>query len=93
MIPGNTDVTEYEDVSVGADVEGNPAPYVAWVSQNGSILQNQTKDFNYTLTKITRKQNGTYQCIATNHLDKDMEDFVINVQCKCSLCSRIDVDL
>ena len=93
MIPVNTDVTEYEDVSVGADVEGNPAPYVAWVSQNGSILQNQTKDFNYTLTKITRKQNGTYQCIVTNHLDKDMEDFVINVQCKCFLCSWIDVDL
>ena len=93
MIPVYTDVTENEDVSLGAVVEGNPEPYVAWVSQNGSVLQNKTEQFNYTITKITRKQNGTYQCIATNHLDKDVEDFVINVQCKCSMCSWIGVDL
>ena len=78
---------------LGAVVEGNPAPRVAWVFQKGSVLQNKTGDFNYTITKITKEQNGTYQCIATNHLGKDVKDFVINVQCKSSLCSRIGVDM
>ena len=77
---------------LGAVVEGNPAPHVAWVFQKESVLQNKTEGFNYNITKITREQNGTYQCIATNHLDKDVEDFVINVQCRSSLCSWIGVD-
>ena len=82
MIPGNTSVTEFEDVSLGAVVEGNPAPYVAWISQNGSILQNQTKDFNYTITRITREESGRYQCVATNPVDNHSVDFWINVECK-----------
>ena len=82
MTPGNITVNEYEDVSLGAVVEGNPAPYVAWVSQKGSVLQNQTEQFNYTITNITRKDRGKYQCVATNPVDKDTKDFVINVKCK-----------
>ena len=82
VTPGNTTVTEFEDVSLGAVVEGNPAPYVAWVSQNGSVLQNETDGFNYTITRITREQKGAYKCVATNPVNKDSKDFVINVKCK-----------
>ena len=82
MTPGDTTVNEYEDVSLGAVVEGNPAPYVAWVSQNGSVLQNQTEQFNYTITNITREDRGKYQCVATNPVGKDSKDFVIDVKCK-----------
>ena len=84
MAPDDTTVTEYEDVSLGAVVEGNPAPYVAWVSQKGSVIQNQTEQFNYTITNITRKGRGKYQCVATNPVGKDTKDFVINVKCKCA---------
>ena len=80
VTPGNTTVTEFEDVSLGAVVEGNPAPYVAWVSQNGSVLQNKTEQFNYTITNITRKDGGKYQCVATNPVGKDTEEFVIIVK-------------
>ena len=89
--PTSTTVTEFEDVSLGAVVEGNPAPHVAWVSQNGSVLQNKTEQFNYTITRITRKDSGKYQCIVTNQLGSDREDFVINVRCKCPLCRLISV--
>ena len=82
VTPGDTSVNEFEDVSLGAVVEGNPAPYVAWVSQKGSVLQNQTEQFNYTITNITRKGRGKYQCVATNPVGKDSKDFVINVKCK-----------
>ena len=82
VTPGNMTVTENEDVSLGAVVEGNPAPYVAWVSQNGSVLQNKTEQFNYTITNITRKDRGKYQCVATNPVDNHFVDFWISVQCK-----------
>ena len=84
VIPGNTSVTEYEDVSLGAVVEGNPAPYVAWVSRNGSVLQNKTEGFNYTITSITQKETGRYICIATNSLGSHMREFVISVKGKRS---------
>ena len=87
--PGNTTVTEFQDVSLGAVVEGNPAPYVSWVSQSGSVLQNKTGGFNYTITKITRKEMGTYKCIATNSLGSHRREFVISVKGKsCALCKR-----
>ena len=87
VTPGDTAVTEFEGVSLGAVVEGNPAPYVAWVSQKGSVLQNKTEGFNYTITRITREQSGRYQCIATNHLGNHKREFEINVLCKCALYS------
>ena len=80
MTPGNITVNEYENVSLGAVVEGNPAPYVAWISQKESVLQNQTEQFNYTIANITRKDRGKYQCVATNPVGKDTEDFVIIVK-------------
>ena len=91
--PSSTAVNETDNVTLAAVVEGNPAPHVAWVFRKESVLQNKTGGFNYTITKITREQNGTYQCIAMNHLGSDREDFVINVQCRSSLCSWIGVDL
>ena len=79
---------------LGAVVEGNPAPHVAWVFQKESVLRYETGDFNYTITNIKREQNGTYQCIASNHLGEDVKDFVINVHCKSFfVCSRIGVCL
>ena len=84
MIPGNTNVSEYEDVSVGAVVEGNPAPYVAWISQNGLVLQNKTEGFNYTITRIRQKETGRYMCIATNSLGSYRREFVISVKGKRS---------
>ena len=85
VTPGDTTVTEFEDVSLGAVVEGNPAPYVAWVSQKGSVLQNQTEQFNYTISKITRRDGGKYQCIAKNHLGSRTSEFEINVSYRKSL--------
>ena len=85
MTPVHTSVTEHEDLSFVAVVEGNPAPYVAWVSQNGSVLQNKTEQFNYTITNITREDRGKYQCVATNPVGKDTKDFVINVKCKFAI--------
>ena len=90
MTPGDTTVNEYEDVSLGAVVEGNPAPYVAWVSQKGSVIQNQTEQFDYTITNVTRKDRGKYQCVATNSVGKDSKDFVINVKCKFATVQQVD---
>ena len=91
MTPGDTTVNEFEDVSLGAVVEGNPAPYVAWISQKGSVLQNKTGQFNYTITKITRKDRGKYQCVATNHLGSDKREFEINVLCKSKFLLNLSV--
>ena len=90
VTPGNITVKEYEDVSLGAVVEGNPAPYVAWISQNGSVLQNKTEQLNYTIANITRKGRGKYQCVATNPVAKDSKDFVINVKCKFATVHQVD---
>ena len=90
MTPVHTNVTEHEDLSLGAVVEGNPEPYVAWVSQNGSVLQNKTEQFNYTITNITREDRGKYQCVATNPVGNDSKDFVINVKCKFATVHQVD---
>ena len=85
MRPGTTTVSETDNVPLGAVVEGYPAPHVAWVFRKESVLQNKTEGFNYTITNIKRNESGTYQCIATNHVGKDMKEFVINVECKSSI--------
>ena len=71
-----------------AVVEGHPAPHVAWVFRKELVLQNKTGDFNYTITNIKRNESGTYQCIATNHVGKDVKDFVITVECKSSIYKK-----
>ena len=86
--PGNTTVSETDNVTLGAIVEGNPAPHVAWVFRKESVLQNKTEGFNYTITNIKGKGSGTYQCIATNHVGKDMKEFVITVECKSSIYKK-----
>ena len=88
MRPGNTTVSETDNVPLGAVAEGNPAPHVAWVFRKELVLQNKTGDFNYTITNIKRNESGTYQCIATNHVGKDMKEFVITVECKSSIYKK-----
>ena len=88
MRPGNTTVSETDNVPLGAVVEGYPAPHVAWVFRKESVLQNKTGDFNYTITNIKRNESGTYQCIATNHVGKDVKEFVITVECKSSIYKK-----
>ena len=88
MRPGNTTVSETDNVPLGAVAEGNPAPHVAWVFRKELVLQNKSGDFNYTITNIKRNESGTYQCIATNHVGKDMKEFVITVECKSSIYKK-----
>ena len=90
VTPGDITVSETDNVTLGAVVEGNPAPYVAWVSQKGSILQNKTEQFNYTITNMTREDRGKYQCVATSLVGEDTKDFVVSVKCEFNLVPLVD---
>ena len=77
-------VTAIEDdhVVLVCTAKGYPAPHVAWIAPNGTVLQNQTTDTNLTLPNVSRHSSGTYQCNATNKLGSDSATVELDVLCK-----------
>ena len=73
------------NVTLVCMAEGNPAPHVAWIAPNGSYLQNGTSEANLTLNKLSRHDNATYWCNATNQVGSDSAPFKLNVFCKSCL--------
>lgn len=55
-------------VTLSCVVNGHPAPYVAWLSPSGALLQNRTSpsDTNLTIARVTRREVGVYTCVASN---------------------------
>ena len=71
-------------VSLSCIGKGNPDPYVAWISPNGTMLQNTSSltNTNLTINNVTRPFCGVYTCIASNMFgtDKEMTSIVCKLQ-------------
>ena len=79
---------EGRDVTLVCTAEGNPAPHVAWIAPNGSYLQNGTSEARLTLNKLSRHDNATYWCNATNQVGSDSALFKLNAFCKSPIFPR-----
>ena len=72
------------EVTLHCDVTGNPSPYVAWIDASGTVLQNSTNVTSYTISDVTRIDEGNYTCSASNIAGKDVNSTRIHdVLCKC----------
>ena len=74
---------EGNKVTLNCNVTGNPTPYVAWMNVNGTVLQNSTIRTGYTISEVTRNDEGNYTCKATNTVGEDVAyTNILDVQCE-----------
>ena len=66
-------------MTIGCVAVGNPVPYLAWLSPDGTVLQNRTSpsDTNLTLPTATRLVVGVYTCVASNPYGTDRKQSII----------------
>ena len=82
VILADVTVAEGSNVTLPCTAEGYPTPHVAWIAPNGTVLQNRTTDTNLTVTDVTHRNNGTYQCVASNDLESSSVKVNLIVFCK-----------
>lgn len=81
MINVNTTIfTEGEDAILFCDVSGVPPPLVSWFNDKNDNVNNGSL---WKLSSVSRNDNGTYQCIASNTCGMDSKTFDVIVQRKC----------
>ena len=71
--------TEGEDATLFCNVSGVPRPVVSWFNDKN---KNVTNGSLWKLLNISRNDNGTYRCEASNNCAMDSKTFDIIVQCK-----------
>lgn len=77
-------VNEGTNVSLCILVDSNPAPFVFRWSKGRTELINKTSMTSscYTLSNITRKENGNYTCTAENEIGQGSISTTVLVECK-----------
>ena len=76
-------VCEESQVTLHCDATGNPVPYVAWIDASERVLQNSTNITSYTISQVTRNDEGNYTCKAGNTVGEDISSTnIMDVQCK-----------
>ena len=77
--PGNTAVTEGENVTLFCNASGNPMPNITWTRVGGEKSYGET----LSLPHITRSEHGTLTCVASNGVEQPATaSFNIDVQCE-----------
>ena len=76
-------VCEGSQVTLYCEITGKPSPFVAWISANGTVLQNSTSVTSYTISQVMRNDEGNYTCKASNAIGEDFNSTsILDVQCK-----------
>ena len=74
---------EGDKVTLHCNVTGNPSPYVTWINGNGNVFQNSTNVTSYTISEVTRNDEGNYTCKASNTVGENVGSTnILDVQCK-----------
>ena len=80
-ISKNQTVNETNDVKLSCRATGTPAPNVTW-SKAGNENNILSSNSFFTMTNISREQDGLYWCTADNGLSKAVASTRITVQCR-----------
>ena len=83
-VSNNQIVKAGDQVELQCVVSGSVAvpTHVAWVKEEGGVIQNDTVKRNYTISSVKIEDAGVYTCVATNAYGKDHKETGIEVQCK-----------
>ena len=78
VIHENHSVLEGSRFELTCSVEGDPQPYVAWISvTDGSVLQNRTVNTSYVIPSASFNHMGIYRCVAGNKCGNDSKETTI----------------
>ena len=70
-------------MTLNCSATGYPSPYVAWINASGTVLQNSTNVTSYTISEVTRNDEGNYTCSASNTAGKHVDSTgTLDVQSK-----------
>ena len=80
----NTKITveEGDRVAIQCSATGIPVPNVTWFNNRQEVLGYGKGNASLFFKNITRKENGTYVCIAKNSAGKKEKESIVNVVCK-----------
>ena len=80
----NTKITveEGDGVVIQCSATGTPVPNVTWFNNRQEVLGYGKGNASLFFKNSTRKENGTYVCIAKNSAGKKEKESIVNVVCK-----------
>ena len=80
----NTKITveEGDGVVIQCSATGIPVPNVTWFNNRQEVLGYGKGNASLFFKNSTRKENGTYVCIAKNSAGKKEKESIVNVVCK-----------
>uniref|UniRef100_A0AAA9TXB5 Transmembrane and immunoglobulin domain-containing protein 1 n=1 Tax=Bos taurus TaxID=9913 RepID=A0AAA9TXB5_BOVIN len=93
LLSGNDFQTAEEgsDVKLVCNVKSNPQAQMMWYKNNGILnlenhhqIQQTSKYFQLSITKVKKSDNGTYSCIANSLIETKTKDFHLIVKDKGS---------
>jgi len=84
--PTSEITTEGQNVTLDCTAIGEPPPTITWYKDNQllNISGRFTQDSSsLTITKVSREDNGTYYCNATNNISSEVShSALLTVYCK-----------
>ena len=89
LLSGNDFQTAEEgsDVKLVCNVKSNPQAQMMWYKNNGILnlenhhqIQQTSKYFQLSITKVKKSDNGTYSCIANSLIETKTKDFHLIVK-------------
>jgi len=84
--PANTTTTEGQNVTLACNATGNPSPSITWYKDGQLVIISGrfTQDSSsLTITKVSRFDEGTYFCNATNDVNSRVSNSTyLTVDCK-----------
>ena len=75
-------------VSLSCIASGKPTPYVAWLNETGTVIQNSTA-FSYWISNVTRKDKGNYTCVASSEAGKDVKSGILQIHCEFTITAIV----
>ncbi|XP_031565647.1 hemicentin-1-like isoform X2 [Actinia tenebrosa] len=80
-VPSNITVTENQDVQLRCRASGVPSPMITWYRRDGSVMPSRYRIIQGDLhiTKITKEQEGSYVCVASNVLGASSTETTVTV--------------
>ena len=76
----STPVTEGKNATLQCTATGNPAPNITWIRASTGEVVSYNKMI--SITAISRRESGSYDCLAWNAIGNNSKTCTMDVHCK-----------